>query len=237
MSQLHTVSPIAQEPACQADPVTTEDFLRLLVHELRQPLSTIESAAYLLEMMSGAAQRQPEHSSETLLTEEVKRIQQMVEEMGTILQDVIAMNPGPTRVEPVCLHSLVSDVLGDLEPDGSGEILAPPPESDCGVMMDPVQARQMVSCLLRATRQLSGEERASVVVESDEEWVQMRVHAAVCGVGTDMLLTPFAPQLPRHLGLALPAVKQIAERHGGSVTAECNPQLRFCVTLPALPPE
>jgi len=63
-------------------PLAPEETVRELVHELRQPLSSIEAIAYYLEMTLPAEQVQARQY--------MRRLQQLVEQSGTILDRAAA---------------------------------------------------------------------------------------------------------------------------------------------------
>ena len=110
------MSDIAQATAPQPEspsPVTSRydaaEVIRHLAHELRQPLSTIESIAYYLEIIL------PKTNSKA--REQVGKLQQMVHQSNWILTDAIHFlqaapprpDPGPLRSKVHCERSFPSN--------------------------------------------------------------------------------------------------------------------------------
>jgi nitrogen-specific signal transduction histidine kinase len=63
----------------EAETPTTKEPIRDLIHELRQPLSSIEAIAYYLEMTLPANQTQPRRY--------MRELQQLVDETNTMLKE------------------------------------------------------------------------------------------------------------------------------------------------------
>ena len=71
---------IETSPYFEATPAPAQESVRDFIHDLRQPLSSIEAIAYYLEMTLPAEQQQARQY--------MRRLQQLVEEANTILQHV-----------------------------------------------------------------------------------------------------------------------------------------------------
>lgn len=74
-------TPFGPQPLSPPD----ETSLHRLVHELRQPLSAIESIAYYLELITPADQIRVHH--------QLARIQQLLAQAGTTLSDAVRNGP------------------------------------------------------------------------------------------------------------------------------------------------
>lgn len=82
MSAVQTVLIQPAHRSSAAAPASTIDSrICELVHELRQPLSSIEAIAYYLEMTMPAEQQQARHY--------MSRLQQLVDESNSILQRAV----------------------------------------------------------------------------------------------------------------------------------------------------
>jgi signal transduction histidine kinase len=68
-------------------PAPAEESLQLLVHELRQPLSSIEAIAYYLEMTLPAEQFQARQY--------MRRLQQLVDQASSLLDSAAPAVPKP----------------------------------------------------------------------------------------------------------------------------------------------
>lgn len=85
-------------------PNSNESLLHHLAHELRQPLSTIESIAYYLELALP-------HSDPRVL-EQLTRLRHLVEQSGWILNDTVAIAKSQAaRAEVVDLDELLSEFV------------------------------------------------------------------------------------------------------------------------------
>lgn len=87
----------------------TRSILRHLVHELRQPLSGIESIAYYLEM----ALPDVEPKART----QFERLRRMVRQASWVLEDAGRLARPLTAHEPLCLSALSRDLTGRLDLD------------------------------------------------------------------------------------------------------------------------
>lgn len=95
-------------------PQSTESLLFNLAHELRQPLSTIESIAYYLELALP--------DSDPRVLEQLTRLRHLVEQSGWILNDTLSLaKPAMLKPEPVDLDELLSEfVFEHLQHDSRG---------------------------------------------------------------------------------------------------------------------
>ena len=93
------------ERAVELAPVGT---LRAIAHELRQPLSGIESAAYYLSLVLPRGDEK--------LQKQVERIRQFVEQAGWILGNALQMDdPAPLAPQLMDLEEAVTQAVGDLD--------------------------------------------------------------------------------------------------------------------------
>jgi two-component system CheB/CheR fusion protein len=226
------------------------DFLAMLAHELRNPLTPIRNAAHLL---SRAAAADPS----------VKRPAEMVERqafhMGRMLDDLldvsrITQQKLTLKNECVDLVKLAGEIAGDQKAafDAKNQTLRVElPSRPITTIGDATRLSQVVGNLLhnackftdtggrialRLGRSPEPPARATLVVEDDgigiDEDVLPRIFDA---------FTQADRSLDRSLGglgLGLSLVKGIVELHGGSVSAETEGLgrgSRFVVTLPVEP--
>ncbi|MCX6610334.1 MAG: hypothetical protein NTW74_05720 [Acidobacteria bacterium] len=126
-------------------PQSNESLLNNLAHELRQPLSTIESIAYYLELALP-------HGDPRVL-EQLTRLRHLVEQSGWILNDALSLSqPRFVNPEAVDLDEILSEfVLEQAQQDSHWphldlELAGAP------VWMDFEQAREMVHGICRFFR-------------------------------------------------------------------------------------
>jgi signal transduction histidine kinase len=186
-------------------------------HELRSPLARMKMAVSMLES-AGPAQR-------ALLKQEidtnVAELDALVEEV--LLASRLDASPTPGQDERVELLGMAAEEAARVDAAVDGE-----PTSVDG---DDRLLRRALRNLLENARRYGGRE-VEVQVESRRDGPAARAEVRVCdrgpGVPEAMRERIFEPffRMPGHaeqaggVGLGLSLVKQIAERHGGSVRCE-----------------
>ncbi|NML18005.1 sensor histidine kinase [Azohydromonas caseinilytica] len=198
-------------------------------HELRSPLARLKMAVSLLETASPG--QQPELQAE--IHADIAELDALVEEV--LLASRLDARPDVERREADLLALAAEEcarVGAELEA-GTGPF---------GVQGEERLLRRALRNLLENARRYGGDE---VLLKLEREGARLR--AAVCdrgpGVPEDMRERIFEPffRLPGHaeqqggIGLGLSLVRQIAQRHDGSV--RCEPRdgggSRFVLELPA----
>ncbi len=190
----------------------TGDVVRQLTHELRQPLSTIETAAYYLEMVLGKADER--------VFRQVEKIQQMVEQMNWMLSDAVhylqASVPHPHQMD---LAEIIGEILAGYESKEAATVSWSATSVAPLVYMDPSQALHLVRSVLVVFRQMADSEQPVLITLVPEG--PSTVFTCACAVRAEVLdRSPelFAPFYSPHSsgsGLALAGVRRIVEVHGG----------------------
>lgn len=216
MTEVHV--PPAPTPILQDSRPEFEvtEVVRQLSHELRQPLSTMESIAYYLTMVV------PRHDMR--VRQQVEKLQQLVEQMNWVLADAVhffqATPPNPQLVD---LNELVTESITG-EPVSQSPLQVSLSESVAMVQMDPAQARHCVHSLIGLVRKWAhGEVRISTQHIGSE--VHLRVSAPQLRIQSDeasLIFEPFRPHAPAGAGLAFASVRRIAEANGGRAEVQLN---------------
>jgi PAS domain S-box-containing protein len=203
-----------------------DEFLAMLAHELRNPLSVIVNAVALIESSSG-------------LDAQVRRatgmVQRQADHLARLLDDLLdvaRITSGRIELER-CLVDLRSAVGFAVETqraqlDGKRQRLSLALASaPVHVMGDPVRLQQVLGNLVNNASKYTppgGSVAVSVAVEGGEAVLRVRDDGA--GIPVDKLDSIFElfaqanPTLARTeggLGIGLTLVRQIVELHGGSV--------------------
>jgi K+-sensing histidine kinase KdpD len=194
-------------------PAPSDAVLRAVAHEIRQPLSTIESIAYYLSMVVPHKNEKDEKVHEHLA-----RLQQLVEQSNWILSsglhltDAMQVSPALVDVEELITDSVIARGSGvvPVELDLPGSL----PQ----VRLDPHLGRVLLENLLVLFRQLSRDAYAVSlrVSAAAEQGVAVEFFTSVPGCRSEAMLGPGAV-------LSLDCARRIVEAHGGSLSIEIDP--------------
>jgi len=204
----------------QAELAAPADVLRDVAHELRQPLSTIESIAYYLGMVLP--------DSDERAHAQVAMIRQLVEQSNWILTSGVGLASGTpaTARTAVDLDELITQAAASVTgPERSSLRLALAGDMPL-IDLDAAQGRELAECLVMLARQLSVGGEAS-----------LSTGAPACG-GAEILvsgsgdngLSAFGPGWT----LGIENARRIVENHGGTLVLEATPEagIRLRVMLP-----
>jgi len=199
-------------------------------HELRHPLSVIESSLFILKGRIGEDERAAKH---------VDRISEQL----AIANDIISKLLDMIRDRPLSRQTIrVDEVIGVAAssiqwPPGvrlvqNGIAHLPP------VAADPGQLRQVfVNLLSNAVHASSPQGEVMVSGRRDGDVLELSVEDTGPGVDDAVrgrLFEPLVTSKSSGIGLGLALVKRIMERHGGSIRYQPRPQggSQFTVRLP-----
>jgi signal transduction histidine kinase len=196
-------------------------------HELRSPLARLKMAVSMVEEAAPAQREQLRREIDANIGE----LDALVEEV--LLASRLDASMVLDRQDPVPLLALAAEEASRVEAGAQGE--------DIQVRGDERLLRRALRNLLENARRYGGDE---VEVEVGRKAGQVEVRVADRGPGVpaafrERIFEPFF-RLPGHaereggVGLGLALVRQIAERHGGSVRCEPREGGGSCFTL-ALP--
>jgi two-component system sensor histidine kinase HydH len=200
-------------------------------HELRNPLSVIQTSLHILRSRVGenaAARKQ------------VERIAEQVAVADGIITNLLDMiRERPLAREQVRLGEVVHDVADSVQRPSGVALALDGLETLPAVQGDPVQLRQVFTNLIEnAVHAASPRGEVRVSGRAAERRVSLDVEDTGPGVDPAIrhrLFEPLVTTKERGIGLGLALVKRIAERHGGSVEYADRPGggARFTVHLPS----
>nr|WP_314542958.1 ATP-binding protein [uncultured Massilia sp.] len=194
-----------------------DEFLAVLGHELRNPLSPIVASLDLMDMRDEPAGRR----ERTIMRRQVSHLKRLVDD----LLDVSRIVSGKLQVDlrPLDLAELARQTVAAL-PDQAVALQAP---AALWVEGDESRLAQVLNNLLSNAARF-GSSATRVTLDAVDGSARLRVEDNGVGMEADLLARVFepfyqAPQpLARHtggLGLGLAIVRRIVELHGGSVCA------------------
>ena len=227
-----------------------DEFLALLGHELRNPLSPLRNGLDVLELHD-------EHDVE--LTRQIhsmmgRQVNQLVHLVDDLL-DVSRVSRGLLKLRPqrVELSEIATRAVETMRPaidERRHELQIELPDQQVWLMADPVRLEQILCNLLaNAVRYTEHGGKIRLRAERDGSWACLRVADNGIGIRPDMLSRIFelftqadrvANSVHEGLGLGLTLVKSLADLHGGKVEVRSDglgKGSEFLVCLPALGPE
>jgi len=223
-----------------------DEFLAMLGHELRNPLSAITTAVQV--MRAAPAGSGMETQARTIIERQSRQMTRLIED----LLDVSRLTMGKVRLHPEAfdLEQLVRHLVQTWEQSrrieaGRVSVLTQP----AWVRADRARVEQVFANLLdNATKFTPPNRVIAVEVRRDGDDAVLEVRDQGAGIAPEMLGEVFklfvqGPQGPDRtrggLGLGLAVVRRLVEMHGGSVrAASAGPNLgsTFTVRLPAVEP-
>ena len=210
---------------------------RELVHEIRNPLNSINLNLQILEEDLSA--ENPNSPSE--VQKRVRRIRGEVERLDRILTDFRRYaNLPPLTFETCDLAPLIEEVLDFNEPEAqkqnvqvNREIQVLPP-----VLIDQSQFKQaLLNLIINGVQAMEDGGTLTVRAKPLDEGVQIEVEDTGQGIEPeqfDKIFDLFISTKEEGTGVGLTIVKQIIEGHGGRVNVESNPGqgTKFSILLP-----
>ncbi len=205
-------------------PHSNLSLLTTLTHELRQPLSTIESIAYYLELALPNA--------DPRVVEQLTRLRHLVAQSGWILSDAMTLaQPPSARPHAVDLDELITEFVlehSQAEPDNDCfalDLAASP------VWIDLQQGRQLVQTICR------------FFAASLKPGGKVSIDTRVLASGSVMLRARAEGQTgedaksPAGAGLTLDAIEHLADENAASVLIRLSDpsRLELSMEIPAAP--
>jgi signal transduction histidine kinase/CheY-like chemotaxis protein len=225
-----------------------DEFLAMLGHELRNPLSPIVTAMELIKLRSGPGERGREYA---VIERQVRHLVRLVDDLldvSRVTRGKIALDRKPIEIADIVEQAV--EVVSPLLERHKHELHLDVPRTDLRVLGDRGRLAQAVTNLLTNAAKYTPEPgHIAVTAGRDGDDVQVRVTDDGVGLAPDLLPLVFEPfvQGPRSperaeggLGIGLALVKSLVHLHGGSVWAGSEGPGRgseFVIRLPLLVPE
>ncbi len=205
-----------------------DEFLAVLSHELRSPLSSIRHAVYLLgSEKSDAPARQ---RAQALIERQVGRMTRLVEEILEVSQ--ITAGRMQLQRERIDLRVIVGAAIETLESEihlRHHHLTVSLPDSPVWLQGDPGRLEQvLVNLLGNASKYTDPGGELAVRMHTQDGHASVRVRDSGIGIAADALPHIFdlfkraneaQARCRAGLGIGLALVRPLVELHGGSVTA------------------
>jgi two-component system, chemotaxis family, CheB/CheR fusion protein len=227
--------------------VRKNEFLAMLGHELRNPLSALGHGLELLgRVTEDGAQSERVRAMMARQTKRITTLLDQLLDIARVVSDKVQLSREGVDLTDV-LRAAVETVRSLSEAQQHELSITIPRDEKVLVIGDPIRLTQVVENLLTNAIKYTDEGgQITLSLEADEE--QARIIVADNGIGMSSELLPHIfdifTQAPRTLdrskgglGLGLPLVKRLAEMHGGSVDVSSpgpGEGSRFVVRLPRL---
>jgi signal transduction histidine kinase len=205
-----------------------DEFLSMLSHELRGPLSAAGIAAHILETAPATPEQTIKLSQ--VIARQVRHMSRLVED----LLDVSRVSRGLVAIDKVAvdMREVIEAAIEQVTPAARAkrhQLDAALPNTACVIDGDRTRLVQVVSNVLgNAIRYTPDEGNIRVVMHMQDSTVIVRVTDNGIGIAADLMpyLFDLYVQAERSsdsknggLGLGLALVKSLVEIHGGTVTA------------------
>ena len=210
---------------------------RELVHEIRNPLNSINLNLQILEEDLSAEHR----SSACDLQKRVRRIRGEVEHLERILTDFRRYaNLPPLRFETCDLAGLIEEVLDFNEPEAQRQNVQVNREIQelPLVQLDPSQFKQaLLNLIINGVQAMEDGGTLTVRAKPLNEEIQIDVEDTGQGIEPeqlDKIFDLFISTKAEGTGVGLTIVRQVIEGHGGHVNVESNlgQGTKFSIWLP-----
>lgn len=224
-----------------------DEFLAMLSHELRNPLSPLVNAIALLRRSKSATAELTDRQLD-IMSRQLQQLTRLVDdllEVSRISRGLIELRREPIRLSEVLQHA--ADAVQPLVQACRHDLRLGGMDLPVYVNGDAVRLTQVFANLLgNAAKYTDPGGRISASIVSDEQRVSVVVHDNGIGIPQDMLTRVFElfTQVPDSrsraaggLGIGLTLVRRLVELHGGRVSAYSRGAghgSTFTVSLPQL---
>lgn len=198
-----------------------------IAHDLRNPLSVLDSSLYILRRHALPDERTTRH---------VKRMSEQLALCNAIISDLLEVARESTpRCDPIDVSALGAEVLDLVDAPESARVEIAV-EPDLRLLGDRGLLRQaLVNLVGNAVMALGGRDGlVRLVARSDDDHVVVSVLDDGPGFPEEILPEVFEPLVttrPKGTGLGLALVESVARRHGGVATARNRPEGGAQVTM------
>ena len=223
-----------------------DQFMSMVAHELRTPLNTLYLEAQMrkLQLERGNMEHFAPAQMERMVARDMRQIHAMVRLIDDML-DVSRIRSGKLSIRPaaVDLEALLQRIVGDLShhaADMQSELRLSIVQPVAGCW-DEFRVEQVIVNLINNALRYGGGKPVDVRLHADSQNARIEVIDQGVGIPEEVLPKIFEPfergkmeGMPAGLGLGLYISRQLAEAHGGTLSARSKPGegATFIFTLP-----
>lgn len=204
-----------------------------LAHEIRNPLASIDGAANLIE--SPQTSEEMRRGSLAIIHKEIQRLNRL---LTNLLDFARPRQPEFQAVEPGRLIDAIINLAGHSAQQKGIAIRKDVPPSVPTFECDQEQMKQVVLNLaINAVQAMTAPGEIVLSARQNDSFVMIGVRDQGPGIDDrdlDKIFNPFFTTKEAGTGLGLSVVYQIVTQHGGTVTAERNPDrgMTFSLVVP-----
>lgn len=220
------------------------EFLAMLAHELRNPISPIGNAASLLEKVTSAHPLLPKIQG--VISRQVAHMARLIDDLldaSRITSGKVSLEKSRITVNDILNRSL--EVVRSTIDQRRQQLVAEPLETDVAVEGDLIRLSQAMSNILVNASKFTPE-AGTVTVSLKQQGDAVHMLVRDSGIGIEPELLPHIFELFRQgprtlarseggLGIGLSVAKALVEMHGGRITAHStgrNMGSEFAIVLP-----
>lgn len=218
------------------------DFIAILAHELRNPLTPIVAGIELLKL------RRPDEEESSVLNsmnDSMRTIKTLLNDLldvSRISEGKVTLHKERIDIEPVLNNAVATTAHHRKE--RHQQLIFKTPDKPLFILADPVRIEQVFSNLLTNASKYSDEgDTVTLHVKENKNWVVVEVEDEGVGIHQEALSAIFEPfhqiqlgeRTKEGLGIGLSLVRDFVAMHGGTVKAHSagpGKGSRFIVRLP-----
>jgi PAS domain S-box-containing protein len=202
-------------------------------HELRNPLGVINNSSYYLKMkLKDADDKVKKHLN--ILEKEVNRA-------NNIISDLLDFSRAkPPNMSVVDIHSILKASIHNVKKPDKIEIKKDLDSTLPNLMLDPFQMEQVfINLITNGIQAMPEGGTLHLVTEKDNDELVIKISDTGVGIPPEnfkKLYEPLFSTKVKGVGLGLSIVKEIVERHNGTITfeSEMNKGTTFIIKFPIM---
>lgn len=208
--------------------VQDSDVIRHLSLELRKPITSLESIACYLGLVSPGEDKAAPH---------VERLRRIAERMNWVINDTFHLLEDPPPAPPILdLHELISSILAERAARNESILRTDFAEQEALIRMDAPGTAHLIRTLILSVTHLAGKEESVLRTMVSPQTVQLEVRIPGAAIPKDHLESYFGFRQPgwQEGAYSLAGSRRIAQAYGAEILASALPQgSGFTCTFPS----